>query len=66
MPDLRAILAENDPERLLPELIREARQMRKEREGNDPSRLRELRKEARAMRLERRLAEKSEWLRRWR
>lgn len=54
----KAILAENDPRCLLPELIREARQMRKEREGNDPSRLRELREEARAMRLERRLKEK--------
>lgn len=51
-------MAENDPKRLLPELVREARQMRREREGNDPSRLRELREEARAMRLERRLREK--------
>jgi len=50
--------AESDPKRLLPELVREARQMRREREGNDPSRLRELREEARAMRLERRLREK--------
>lgn len=58
MPDLGAILAENDPRRLLPELVREARQMRQEREGNDPSRLRELRKEARRMRLERRMMKK--------
>lgn len=58
MPDLGAILAENDPRRLLPELLQEA--------GGGPLHRRALRKEARRMRLERRLMEKSEWLRRWR